>query len=252
MDMIDGIDHSTGVCHGAEASALLRRAGRLPELHARGGARARDPVDPVAPDPPARGRARPAAVRPHRQEGGDHRGRRAAARLRGARAAGGGPGRGAAQARRRQPHRQGAHRRHAHLQHRPDPGMRGAVPRAPSDRAHQRRGARGRRDRARGCATASWTSASPTGRSDADRPVVRAALQRGDGAGGLARSHPLAAPQAHPHGRAAPAATWCCCPRTSRPAPCSTSASSACGAEPIVVAEMSTIAPMLGAGGAHA
>ena len=129
-----------------------------------------------------------------------------------------------AQARRRRPHRAGAHRRDAHLQHRPDPGVRRAVPGAPSDGA----GAASRSCRptrsARSCAPASSTSASPTGRA-ARRDLWFEPLYNEEMVLVVADEPSARRPQAHPHGRAAPAAAGAAARATSPPAPCSTSAS---------------------------
>ena len=149
-----------------------------------------------------------------------------------------------AQARQRRAHRAGARRRHAHLQHRPDPGVRGPVPRPPSDGAGAGRGAGGRPDRrAAARRRARPRHRLPAGR--ADRPLVRAALQRGDGAGGgrTAIRSPAASASAW---SSCTSSAWCCCPSTSPPARLLDECFKASGAEPMVVAEMSTIAPMLG------
>jgi LysR family cyn operon transcriptional activator len=81
-------------------------------------------------------------------------------------------------------------------------------------------------------------------RPTADRPLVRAALQRGDGAGRVA-TRTRSPAQAHPHGRAAPAAAGAAA-RLLRDRTCSTNASRRAAPSRSSCAEMSTIAPMLG------
>ena len=139
-------------------------------------------------------------------------------------------------ARQRRPHRAGAHRRHAHLQHRPGPGMRGAVPGAPSDGAGARSRSCRRRRSASGCAPASSTSASPTG-----RPGRRDLWFEP-----LYNEEMVLVVAAATRSRGASASAWSSCtssalvllPRVLRHAHAARRVLRACGAEPVVVAEM--------------
>ena len=142
-----------------------------------------------------------------------------------------------------------AHRRDAHLQHRPDPRVRGAVPGPPPDRAGAGRGTVGRPDRR----PAAGRRTRHRHRLPAQRPeraVVRAAVQRGDGAGRLARRTRWPAASASAWSNCT-SSGWCCCPATSRRATLLDECFQASGAEPVVVAEMSTDRADAGPGAAQ-